>query len=186
LTPTLSFVLGEYVMFNILLLMVALHQPPVIKRLLPKTQPRDTTKTYIVIHNDGGNLNASATRLVLRLRRLSYHYFVARDGKIYQFMDVKNVANHAGLSAWGDDCLLNSVSIGICLQGTDITPYNDKQYESLSKLINYIHQRFPDSKDKPLLTHSQVAIPHGRKTDPGIFFDTTKLTLSDSARKTND
>ena len=169
--------LGVNVMLNTLLLVVALHQPPVIKRLLPKTHPRDTTKTYIVIHNDGGNLNASATRLVLRLRRLSYHYFIARDGKIYQFMDVKNIAKHAGLSEWDGESMLNTISIGICLQGTDITEYSDKQYASLSKLIDYIHQRFPDSRDKPLLTQSEVAIPHGRKTDPGFFFDTTKLTL---------
>jgi AmpD protein len=101
-------------------------------------------------------------------------------------MDVKNVAKHAGMSEWDSEYLLNSISIGICLQGTDITPYTDKQYTSLSKLIDYIHQRFPDSYDKPLLTHAEVAIPHGRKTDPGIFFDTTKLTLKYSVRKEND
>jgi N-acetyl-anhydromuramyl-L-alanine amidase AmpD len=164
-------------MLNILFLLTALQAPPVTKKLLPKTSVRDTTKTYIVIHNDGANLGAMTTRLVLRVRRLSYHYFIARSGKIYQFMDVTNIAKHAGVSEWDKEYLLNTISIGICLQGKDDMPYNDKQYESLSKIINYIHQRFPDSRDKQLLTHAEIAIPHGRKTDPGIFFDTTRLTL---------
>ena len=98
-------------------------------------------------------------------------------------MDVKNIANHAGLSAWDGESMLNSISIGICLQGTDVTEYNDKQYASLSKLIDYIHQRFPDSRNKQLLTHAEVAIPHGRKTDPGFFFDTTKLILKDTSKE---
>lgn len=164
-------------MFNTILLLLALQQPQVVKKFLPTTDFRDTTKTYIVIHNDGANLNAQTTRLVLRVRRLSYHYFIARNGKIYQFMDVTRIAKHAGMSKWKSDSLLNPISIGICLQGTDDSPYTDKQYESLSKIIDYIHERFPDSKQKPLLKHSDVAIPSGRKHDPGIFFDTTKLKL---------
>jgi len=169
-------------MLPTLLLAVALQQPLIVKRLFPKTHVRDTTQNYIVIHNDGANLNASTTRMVLRLRRLSYHYFIGRDGKIYQFMDISYVAKHAGISNWDDISTtmipsLNSYSIGICLQGTDITPYTEKQYASLSTLINYLYRRYPDSQNKPILTHAEVAIPHGRKTDPGIFFDTTKLNL---------
>jgi N-acetyl-anhydromuramyl-L-alanine amidase AmpD len=166
-------------MLPTLLLAVALQQPLIVKRLFPKTHVRDTTQNYIVIHNDGANLNASATRLILRVRKLSYHYFIGRDGKIYQFMDISYVAKHAGISNWNtvSDMMLNSYSIGICLQGTDITPYTNKQYASLSKLINYLYRRYPDSQDKPILTHAEVAIPYGRKTDPGIFFDTTKLNL---------
>lgn len=165
-----------------LLLAVALQQPLIVKRLLPKTELRDTTQNYIVIHNDGANLNVSATRLILRVRKLSYHYFIARDGKIYQFMDISYVAKHAGISNWNDMSdmrppSLNPYSIGICLQGTDITPYTDKQYASLSNLINYLYKRYPDSQDKPVLTHARVAIPQRRKTDPGIFFDTTRLNL---------
>lgn len=170
-------------MIKTFLLLLVLQQPQVTKKILPKKVPRDTTKTYIVIHNDGGNLPAMMTRAVLRVRRLSYHYFVARDGKIYQFKDVKYVADHAGRSRWGSDTSLNFSSIGICLQGTDYIHYTAKQYASLSKLINYIHMRFPDSRSKPLLTHAQVAVPRGRKTDPGIFFDTTKLTLKNYSKE---
>ena len=169
-------------MLHTLLLVVALQQPLIIKRLFQKTHVRDTTQNYIVIHNDGANLNASATRFVLRLRRLSYHYFIGRDGKIYQFMDISYVAKHAGVSNWNGMSdmrppSLNPYSIGICLQGTDITPYTNKQYTSLSKLINYLYKRYPDSQNKRLLTHADVAMPHGRKTDPGVFFDITKLNL---------
>ena len=67
---------------------------------LPVTVARDTTQNYIVIHNDGANLNASLTKRTLKARGTSYHYFISRNGKIYQFMDLKYVANHAGISQW--------------------------------------------------------------------------------------
>ena len=173
-------------MLHTLLLVMALQQPLIVMRLLPKTEPRDTTQNYIVIHNDGANLTAEATRLILRLRRLSYHYFIGRDGQIYQFMNISYVAKHAGISQWHGHVTSmdapylynwNAFSIGICLQGTDKTRYTEKQYVSLNKLINYLYRRYPDSQYKPILMHAKVAIPYGRKTDPGIFFDTTKLNL---------
>jgi len=147
------------------------------KNLLPvKKVIRDTTQNYIIVHNDGGNLNASATRLVLRMRRLAYHYFIARDGKITQFVDLRYVAPHAGITRWNGITGWNSFSIGVCLQGTDWSGYTEKQYASLKNLVQYINIRYPDSKDKPLLGHQDIAFPEGRKSDPGEqFFELWRL-----------
>lgn len=142
----------------------------VIQKPLPHTFPRDTTRNYIVVHNDGENMGANATKLYLRWRGTSYHYFIDRNGKVYQFMDLAYVAKHAGISKWNKITDWNLFSIGVCLQGKDNMEYTQQQKESFSLLVKQIYKRYPDSKDKPILKHSQVAYPRGRKSDPGIYF----------------
>lgn len=168
-------------MFTKLLLVgTLLFQPPapsIVKKILPGKTLRDTTQNYIVIHNDGGNLNAAATRLVLRLRGLSYHYFISKTGVLYQFKDLKYVASHAGQSNYLGLDRWNKFSIGICLQGSEKTDYTPEQYTTLAKLVSYIHSRYPDSKNKQIVSHSDIAYPYGRKVDPGKNFDFTKLLV---------
>ena len=71
----------------------------------------------------------------------------------------------------------NNFSIGICLQGMNDLIYSNQQYESLGRLIQQLHNRYPDSKSRPILTHAEVAFPPGRKKDPGETFDLTKIKL---------
>ena len=156
------------------LLILALQQPQMVQRLLPHTFPRDTTKNYIVIHNDGMNIGIGPTRLYLNITGKSYHYFIARDGTITQLMTLEQIANHAGKTKWNGMEAFNYFSIGICLQGKDRTGYTSAQYRSLKSLIRYINARYPDSKTKPILKHSQVAWPRGRKSDPGSHFKIPK------------
>ncbi len=167
----------EVLMYKILLFALALQAVPIAKLPLPPKTLRDTTNNVIVIHNDGGNMDARTTHQVLRRRRLSYHYFIDKSGKIYQFVDPKYVAKHAGIS-WFDGLVnWNNFSIGICLQGRNTTPYTDKQYASLQSLVTMLHQRYPDSRGKPLYTHAQVAFPRPRKKDPGDLFDMTRIKV---------
>lgn len=159
----------------ILALTLQLLAPPVIKNFLPGKTLRDTTRNYIVIHNDGAGLNALSTRYVLQRRRLAYHYFIGRDGVIHQWKDLKYVALHAGKSLWNGISGWNDFSIGICLQGTNILGYTDEQYQALTLLKNYINMRYPDSRDKPILGHSDIAYPKNRKKDPGENFQLWRL-----------
>ena len=160
---------------------VATAQPPrppillVKKNFLSSKIKRDTTRNYIVVHNDGGNLNAATTRLVLRARRLAYHYFIARDGTITQFMDLKYVAKHAGETKWQGITGWNAFSIGVCLQGKDKLQYTNAQYASLQKVVEYINIKYPDSKTKPILGHQDIAFPNGRKSDPGEHFELWRI-----------
>lgn len=158
-----------------LLLILQLQAPAVTKNFLPGKIPRDTTRNYIVLHNDGGNLNASSTRLVLRTRRLAYHYFIQRDGSIHQFMDLRYIAKHAGITSWNGISGWNNFSIGIALQGVNFMEYTCNQYKSLKKLLDYINLRYPDSNNYPILTHAEIAWPRGRKHDPGPNFDLRRL-----------
>ena len=165
----------QMIIKTLLVGLLFIQPPTTTKKLLPGKQLRDTTKNYIVIHNDGGNLNAVSTRLVLRLRGLSYHYFITKSGNLYQFKDLKYTASHAGKSKYLDLRDWNKFSIGICLQGSDVTNYTKEQYETLNKLVTYLHSRYPDSMDKPIVSHADIAYPYGRKTDPGKHFDFTKI-----------
>ena len=167
----------EVHMYKVLLLVVALQAVPITKLPLPSKTIRDTTNNLIVIHNDGASMDVRTTHEVLRRRRLAYHYFIAKDGRIYQFVDPKYVAKHAGISWFDGRPSWNNFSISICLQGRNTTPYTDKQYESLQSLVNKLHQRYPDSKGKPLYTHAQIAFPFGRKKDPGDLFDVTRIKV---------
>jgi len=158
-----------------LLTIATLFQLQLIKMPLPKGNIRDSTKNYVIIHNDGANSNAATTHKVLRKRKLSYHYFISKSGKIYEFVNPKYTAKHAGISLHNGFTMWNSFSIGICLQGKNGTPYSEEQYKSLGVLLSSLYKRYPDAKEKNILTHSEVAFPWGRKTDPGDTFVIEKI-----------
>jgi len=120
-------------------------------------------------------MNAKNTFTVLRRRRLAYHYFIERDGRIYKYVDPKYIAKHAGISFHEGLFSWNKFSIGVCLQGVTGMVYTDQQYESLKQLITYLNQRYTDLKTKPIKFHSQIAFPWGRKNDPGVTFDTMRI-----------
>lgn len=154
----------------------------IINKPLPeysRNDLRDSTKNYIVLHNDGSNNDMSSTYQTLRKRRLGYHYFISRAGKIYQFIDPKYAASHAGTSSYDGLYKWNKFSISICLQGTSIMKYSHSQYKSLKTLLDILYLQYPDSKNLPLLGHSDIAYPRGRKDDPGSLFDITLLYLTE-------
>jgi N-acetyl-anhydromuramyl-L-alanine amidase AmpD len=163
-------------MFKILLLGLVLQSPQITKLPLPANTLRDTTRNFIVIHNDGSNMNAVQTRNVLRRRRLAYHYFIDKNGRIYQYVDPKYVAKHAGTSLKDGILSWNKFSIGICLQGMDGLAYTDMQYASLQILVNQLKFRYSNIGHQ-LYTHSEIAFPWGRKTDPGNTFDISRIVI---------
>lgn len=167
-------------MFVVAAFFSVITQLDIISKPLPeysRKELRDSTKNYIVLHNDGSNNDMASTYVTLRKRRLGYHYFVTREGKIYQFIDPKYAASHAGTSSYNGLYKWNKFSISICLQGTSMMKYSKSQYKSLRSLLDVLYLRYPNSKDLPLLDHSDIAYPRGRKDDPGPFFDSTLLYL---------
>ena len=146
------------------------------KKLLPHTtRMRDTMRNDIVVHNDGANLSAHTIYSALRHTKLSYHYFIDRQGKIYNFMDISKVAEHAGRSSYNNIKDWNDFSIGVCLQGSNFTTYTPAQYASLKKLIHHLRARYPHAPPSRVVGHNDVAHPKGRKRDPGSHFDWRKV-----------
>ena len=101
--------------------------------------------------------------------KVSSHLLIKRDGSITQFVPFNKKAWHAGVSIFKDreDC--NEFSIGIELEGTDETPYEKEQYNSLIMSTKALMSFFPDIKKDRIVGHSDIA--PDRKTDPGKSFD---------------
>jgi AmpD protein len=99
-------------------------------------------------------------------RRVSAHFLIRRDGETIQFVPCGNRAWHAGASEWRGRGRCNDFSIGIELEGSDETQFEDAQYEALAELILALRARYPVAD---VAGHSDIA--PGRKTDPGPHFD---------------
>ena len=98
--------------------------------------------------------------------RVSTHFLIRRDGDLIQFVPSVRRAWHAGESSWKGRTRCNDFSIGIELEGTDDTAFEDPQYSRLAALTRALRARY---RIEDLAGHSDVA--PGRKTDPGPYFD---------------
>jgi len=105
--------------------------------------------------------------------RVSAHALIRRDGRILQFVPFDRRAWHAGESSWCGRERCNDYSIGIELEGTDGTSYEDAQYSSLARLLVALIDAYPGLTHETLAGHSDIA--PGRKTDPGMSFDWPRL-----------
>ena len=72
--------------------------------------------------------------------RVSAHLLIERDGSITQFASFDRRAWHAGASEFQGRPRCNDYSVGIELEGTDEEPYDDRQYETLTRLILALQQ----------------------------------------------
>ncbi len=98
--------------------------------------------------------------------KVSAHFYIQRHGALIQFVPVTARAWHAGLSEWQGRERCNDFSIGIELEGDDVTPFTAAQYQTLQVLLQSLQAAWPI---KAVTSHAQVA--PGRKTDPGPCFN---------------
>ncbi|NEX23855.1 1,6-anhydro-N-acetylmuramyl-L-alanine amidase AmpD [Thiorhodococcus mannitoliphagus] len=101
--------------------------------------------------------------------RVSAHLLIRRDGSLIQYVPFALRAWHAGASSFEGRERCNDFSIGIELEGTDLTPFTDAQYRALIGCSREILQRYPNITQARITGHSEIA--PGRKTDPGPAFD---------------
>ena len=102
--------------------------------------------------------------------RVSSHFFIDRTGELFQCVSCDDAAYHAGLSAFHGEAACNGFSIGIELEGCDFEPFNEAQYTTLLRLLPQLQAAYPI---KAITGHQHIA-PE-RKTDPGHFFDWSRL-----------
>lgn len=100
---------------------------------------------------------------------VSAHCLIRRDGEVVQYVSFDQRAWHAGASCFDEQQNCNDFSIGIELEGSDETPYTEKQYRSLALVSKAIMQHYPAITSERIAGHSDIA--PGRKTDPGPAFD---------------
>ena len=101
---------------------------------------------------------------------VSAHFYVRRDGALWQFVSCDDRAWHAGESRWRGRDRCNDDSIGIELEGLEGQPFETAQYETLASLCPALAQQYPVAF---VAGHEHIA--PGRKHDPGSGFDWSAL-----------
>ncbi|RZI68597.1 1,6-anhydro-N-acetylmuramyl-L-alanine amidase AmpD [Variovorax guangxiensis] len=101
----------------------------------------------------------------IRGTEVSSHFYVRRDGELWQFVSCDARAWHAGASAWRGRANCNDDSIGIELEGLEGERFEDAQYETLASLCPAIAKRYAIAF---IAGHEHIA--PGRKIDPGPGF----------------
>ncbi len=97
---------------------------------------------------------------------VSAHFYIRRNGEIWQFVSCDDRAWHAGRSSYRDKDNCNDDSIGIELEGLEGSTFERAQYEALETLCPAIVQHYPIAH---VAGHEHIA--PGRKADPGPGFD---------------
>lgn len=104
-------------------------------------------------------------------RKVSSHFLIRRDGSLIQFVSCLNRAWHSGVSNWQGRERCNDFSVGIELEGSDFDAFESAQYLTLKNLLNSLMRRYAIQS---IVGHSDIA--PARKTDPGPYFDWSKIS----------
>ena len=131
----------------------------------------------IIIHYTGmQSMRASINRLMNSRHKVSCHYLISREGKIFQMVNDNRIAWHAGQSKWGKFNNLNDKSIGIELVNKGhkfgYQKFSKKQIKALIKVCSKLKRKYK-IKSRYILGHSDVSPL--RKSDPGEKFPWSKL-----------
>ncbi|HEX4158666.1 MAG TPA: N-acetylmuramoyl-L-alanine amidase [Rhizomicrobium sp.] len=134
----------------------------------------------LVLHYTGmRNAEEALNRLCDPDAKVSAHYTIDRDGRVYRHVDESLRARHAGISWWAAERDVNSRSIGIELVNPGhefgYEPFPDAQIDALIDLAHGIFARHPVPPHR-VVGHSDVA--PARKMDPGELFPWPELATS--------
>ncbi|MCZ8253590.1 MAG: 1,6-anhydro-N-acetylmuramyl-L-alanine amidase AmpD [Hylemonella sp.] len=96
---------------------------------------------------------------------VSSHFYIRRQGELWQFVSCADRAWHAGVSCYRGRENCNDDSIGIELEGLEGAAFEPAQYETLASLCAALGQHYPVQH---IAGHEHIA--PGRKADPGAGF----------------
>lgn len=106
------------------------------------TQLKYNKVVLIILHHRCGNGDVQsihAQHLKNGWAGIGYHYYIRKDGQIYQGRPIKYVGSHCAGN--------NSCSIGVCLEG-DFRKEKptDEQIKSLNELVPHIRKMYKNIK----------------------------------------
>jgi hypothetical protein len=131
-------------------------------------RPESTEIDSVVLHATAGGLSGTLAWFANPNSGVSAHYVIAKNGDIYQMVEEKRRAHHAGASEYQGREDFNDFSIGIELvnlnDGTD--PYPPDQFEAAVKLVSYLVNKY-DIEQQWIVTHADIST--AGKTDPRGF-----------------
>ena len=134
----------------------------------------------IVIHYTGMRSQEEAiNRLCNPKSKVSSHFLISENGKVYKLVDENKAAWHAGISCWGRFKNLNKNSIGIELVNKGhqfgYTNFKRKQINTLIRICKKLIKKYK-IKNNNIIGHSDIS--PSRKIDPGEKFPWKKLSIS--------
>ena len=132
----------------------------------------------IVIHYTGmQSQRESVLRLCDPKFKVSSHFLINQNGKVFRLVEDCHIAWHAGKSFWGKYKNLNKNSIGIELVNKGhkfgYTNFRKKQLSSLIQICKSLIKKYKIKK-RDVVGHSDIAPL--RKIDPGEKFPWEKLS----------
>lgn len=134
----------------------------------PNYGPR---KPMLVVLHATEQESVAASLLTLRTAnsggRVSAHYLIGRDGRIYQLVAEAHRAWHAGAGRWGTITDVNSASIGIELDNNGVDEFPSVQIDGLLRLLADLCERLRIPRQQ-VIGHADMA--PARKRDPGARF----------------
>jgi N-acetylmuramoyl-L-alanine amidase len=151
---------------------------PLIDRPSPNYDSRNgTSVSMLLLHYTGMPTAAEAlARLTDPLAKVSAHYLVDEEGRLYRLVPEGKRAWHAGVSFWAGETDINASSIGIEIAnpGHDFG-YREFPLAQMAALVALAQEivarwRIPAAR---ILGHSDVA--PARKKDPGELFPWHRL-----------
>ncbi len=153
--------------------------PQVAPNPAPEWHPSpnyDARSAQMIIIHQTEMESAEAALLTLQTRnsggRVSAHYLIGKDGRLYQLVAESQRAWHAGASRWGSATDLNSGSIGIELDNDGVAPFSTAQIDTLLWLLGNITGRL-DIPRHLIIGHGDIA--PSRKRDPSALFPWQRL-----------
>ena len=136
----------------------------------------DIRKPRLIVIHDTEMDNAEAALKVLHSQnsngRVSAHYLIANNGKLYQLVADNQRAWHAGAGSWKGVTDINSVSIGIELDNNGSEPFDERQILSLIRLLDDLCTRLNIPRSA-IIGHADLAPT--RKQDPSKYFPWQRL-----------
>jgi N-acetylmuramoyl-L-alanine amidase len=143
----------------------------------PNFDARIAPPDMIVLHYTGMRTGQEAIdRLRDPAAKVSAHYVVEEDGRVFRMVPEERRAWHAGVSYWKGRSNLNGVSIGVEIVNPGhefgYRPFPEAQVVSVLALLDEIRGRWT-IEDSHIVGHSDIA-PE-RKQDPGELFPWKRL-----------
>ena len=146
---------------------------PIISKPSPNhsARPDGTKISAIILHADAGKSELGTIAWLLNPQsKVSYHYLVGRHGVIYQLVQDARRAWHAGPSSFDGVPNCNNYSIGVSFANDQAgEAFPAAQVEAGAVLVADLCRThgIPAAR---IATHAAIAVPEGRKRDPGPKF----------------
>lgn len=136
-------------------------------------RPAGVSISAIILHADASGSEAGTISWIQSpTSKVSYHYLIGRKGEVWQFVADDRRAWHAGVSSFEGKPDCNAYSIGVSFSNLcdGREPYTPVALQVGVDLCAELIARHPAITVARIATHEAIALPPGRKHDPGHLF----------------